>query len=251
MRGNGRMDQHYMSNIPIRFAFGMAGFREGKPFHLKRNEVSPPVELQEMIFPFIETAFGEPESEANKRWRQECLDEMNERDEDQPDQLQNVLPLDPSPSEPGSAHIHKAHGDMNKKRFFKMALRLRRVILQDAVAYMHTHSSAKSPLLEHNLFKSELFLKFKDDLAVVLDREDATLPPDLPPIMVEAITDQRQQYSGHYQALNDKFRQVQLQNESFRLWMASQMQQMQQYLSSQLAQLTVQVQQSNAYADLG
>ncbi|KAG0028300.1 hypothetical protein BGZ83_005089, partial [Gryganskiella cystojenkinii] len=109
VRGNGRMDQHYMSSIPIPFAFGMANVKDGRPFHLKRNEISPPVELQQMIFPFIETAFGQPGSEANERWRQECLDDMNEKDEDQPEQLESILPLEPPPPEPGVRPVHEAH----------------------------------------------------------------------------------------------------------------------------------------------
>ncbi|KAF9204330.1 hypothetical protein BGZ59_001099 [Podila verticillata] len=211
VHGNGRMDQHYMSNIPISFAFGMAGFKDGKPFHLKRNEKAPPVELQEKIFPFIETAFGEPGSEGNKRWRQECLDDMNEKDEDQPEQLDNILPFDPPASDPSIHPVHEAHFSMNKKRFFKFLIRLRRVILQDAVVYLHIFKSIKSPLLENDLFQSNLFLRFQDELVPILDEDDAPLLLDFPPIMADAIISQQQQHSSQFRQIIDQFQQLGLQ----------------------------------------
>ncbi|KAG9322912.1 hypothetical protein KVV02_003439 [Mortierella alpina] len=246
VRGSGRLDIHSVSNIPIRFAFGMAGFREGEPFHLRRNEIPPSVQLQETIFPFIEKAFGEPGSEANQRWRQECLDEMNEKYEDQPDQLKDTLPLDLST---GTDDAPGAHIDLNKKRFFKMLLRLRRVILQDAVDYLHTHSAVKSPLLENSLFQSELFLKFKDDLAAVLDREDAPTAADIPPLVNETIPDQRQQSTDQYHVLNEQLRQQQIQlqqlqdqlhernrqDDAYRLWMAENMLRVQNMIQDMMA----------------
>lgn len=208
VRGSGRMDQHYMSNIPIPFAFGMAGVKDGKPFHLKRNEKAPSIELQEKIFPFIETAFGEPGSEMNKRWRQECVDDMNEKDEDQPEELEGILPLDSPEAEPGVRPIHSAHIAMNKKRFFKLLVRMRRIILQDAVVYLHRYKNVKSPLLENDVFTSDLFLQFQDQLVPLLDQDDALLPLDLPPIMADAITSQQQLYSSHFHQLIDRFQQL-------------------------------------------
>ncbi|KAF9200086.1 hypothetical protein BGZ49_009713 [Haplosporangium sp. Z 27] len=71
--GNGKMRQFYLSSYPLPLALDMEGFKD-KPFYLKRNEVSPPIELQQKIFPFVGKAFGDPETETYKAWRQECVD---------------------------------------------------------------------------------------------------------------------------------------------------------------------------------
>ena len=176
-----------------------------------RNERKPTIELQERIFPFIKTAFGEPGSEANKRWRQECLDDMNEKDEDQPEQLDSILPLDPPAPEPGIHPVHEVHFLMNKKRFFKFLLCLHWVILQDAIIYLHMFKSIKSLLLENDLFKSDLFLKFQDQLALILDQDNVPLPLDLPPIMADAITSQQQQYLSQFHQIIDRFQQLSVQ----------------------------------------
>ena len=58
----------------------MAGFWD-KAFHLPRNNASPSLKLQRMIFPWIEDYFG-PENDA---WKKTCKKEMREIDEDEDD----------------------------------------------------------------------------------------------------------------------------------------------------------------------
>ncbi|KAF9338891.1 hypothetical protein BGX26_009551, partial [Mortierella sp. AD094] len=71
------MHQYYLSSLPVPFARGIAGFWN-KPFQLKRNECPPPKSLQRLIFPFVERAYDNYSEEVQKRWLQECEDEMNE-----------------------------------------------------------------------------------------------------------------------------------------------------------------------------
>ncbi|KAF9342841.1 hypothetical protein BGX26_006736, partial [Mortierella sp. AD094] len=73
----------------------MAGFK-GRSFHLKRNEVPPLIELQQKIFPFVETASGGPGSEAFEEWKQDCINEMNEVGQNEPTHLRQVVPRWPS-----------------------------------------------------------------------------------------------------------------------------------------------------------
>ncbi|CEP09608.1 hypothetical protein [Parasitella parasitica] len=65
-------------DVPSEFARGMAGFWN-KPFGLERNRADPPIELQQKIFPWIEEYF----CESNTTWKKECLDEMNQIDENE------------------------------------------------------------------------------------------------------------------------------------------------------------------------
>ncbi|CEP10646.1 hypothetical protein [Parasitella parasitica] len=74
----GRLETHNQGKVPSEFARGMAGFWN-KPFGLERNRVDPPIELQQKIFFWIEEYFGE----SNTNWKKECLDEMNQIDENE------------------------------------------------------------------------------------------------------------------------------------------------------------------------
>ena len=76
----GRLETHYLGKLPSQFARGMAGFWD-KAFHLPRNNASPSLELQRMIFPWIEDYFG-PENDA---WKKTCEKEMSEVDENEDD----------------------------------------------------------------------------------------------------------------------------------------------------------------------
>ncbi|KAF9119700.1 hypothetical protein BG015_006258, partial [Linnemannia schmuckeri] len=99
------MDMYYDDEPAYYFAVQMAGFLGGQvPFHLKRNEISPNLDLQRQIFPFIETAFGPSGSPEYDVWQKECLQEMEEKNANDSSQL--------------------------------TLLRLRRVILQDAADYL-------------------------------------------------------------------------------------------------------------------
>ncbi|KAF9121787.1 hypothetical protein BG015_005733 [Linnemannia schmuckeri] len=99
VHGTGKMHQVYLDKQPITFALAMAGF-SAKPFHLRRNEVSPSLELQRLIFPFIEEAIGTPNSPENNQWRIECDQEMNEFDPNNNDNLDDIEPyaFEPNPN---------------------------------------------------------------------------------------------------------------------------------------------------------
>ncbi|KAI8594344.1 hypothetical protein EDD21DRAFT_359975 [Dissophora ornata] len=211
VHGVGKMQQFYLSNYPIPFAFGMAGFRE-KSLHLKRNEVSPPMELQQEIFPFIETAFGEPGTEDREEWQKTCVDEMNEKKQNDSSQLQDVLPLQSTTTqEAGVPPAHTVHLDVAKRSFLKLLLRQRRVILQDAAVYMY--GNLKLPILHHDAFASPTFLRFKQNVETALQRKDDALPADIPRSMIQAMTSHQQQEARRFNNFQDILQQVQLQQK--------------------------------------
>lgn len=84
-RGNwkdtlGRLEPHYLGKLPSQFARGMAGFWN-KPSALSRNQVKPSPELQRPLFLWIENTYGE----GSIAWKQACLKEMEEVDENEDD----------------------------------------------------------------------------------------------------------------------------------------------------------------------
>ncbi|KAG2201228.1 hypothetical protein INT45_014313, partial [Circinella minor] len=75
-----RLETHYLGKLPLQFARGIADFWD-KAFHLPRNNASPSLELQRMIFPWIEDYFGSE----NEAWKKNCEKEMREVDENEDD----------------------------------------------------------------------------------------------------------------------------------------------------------------------
>ncbi|KAF8923424.1 hypothetical protein BGZ47_004771, partial [Haplosporangium gracile] len=162
------------------------------PFHLRRNEVAPSLELQRLIFPFIEEAIGTPNSPENNQWRIECDQEMNEFDPNNNDNLDDIEPYAFQPN-PNRLKINKATAlaqRSNKKHVLRLMLRLRRVLLQDAAEYLYRYPDmALSPLLEKcpEVFKSPMFDAFKEDVVMSLKRRETDVPADLPPNLMVAL----------------------------------------------------------------
>ena len=67
----GRLETHYLGKLPSQFARGMAGFWD-KPFRLPRNNVSPSLKLQKMVFPWIEDCYGTD----NDPWQPQVYNEV-------------------------------------------------------------------------------------------------------------------------------------------------------------------------------
>jgi hypothetical protein len=186
------MHQYYLSNLPVPFARGISGFKD-KPFHLRRNEVVPSESLQEMIFPFIESAYDGLSESEQEEWLQVCKDEMNdidvdyqEGDEDD-DRLKAInmkmkiskgkIAAQPEPKT--KAERKKARADFAKRRFLKLLLRLRRVVLQDAAALIH--KGWIGPVFNNPVFKSEEFMEFKEEVVEALNRKETSIPDNIPP----------------------------------------------------------------------
>ncbi|KAI8637181.1 hypothetical protein BD408DRAFT_486420 [Parasitella parasitica] len=205
--GLSRLETNYIGKLPLPFARGMAGFKS-KPFHLERNIISPSIELQRKVFPWIESVYG-----VNKEWYEVCTREMNEYDdnyddgEEPEDSQMNVVEED---GQGGSkARVEQTHesaqvtaAEINKRGFLKLLVRLRRVILQDAAAMLFLNRPSK--LLEDAIFSTPEFLAFKEDVFSVLRNSDA--PSRLQEFegLVPEIINAQRELSGSTQQINNQ-----------------------------------------------
>ncbi|KAK3804841.1 MAG: hypothetical protein J3Q66DRAFT_393635 [Benniella sp.] len=178
------MHQYYLSNLAIPFTRGIAGFKD-KPFHLRRNEVVPPISLQQKVFPFIERAYDSQGEAARQCWERERLEEMTTNKVDDLENVDLVEEIEIIKKHWFRVGISDESVDSDtlwtpgiaKKSFLKLLIWLRRVILQDAVAYIHL----KGPVLRHDIFDSPDFKEFQGQLIRAMTREEQVLPTDIPP----------------------------------------------------------------------
>ncbi|KAG0257208.1 hypothetical protein DFQ27_005255 [Actinomortierella ambigua] len=148
------------------FARGMAGFW-GKRFHLRRNEVTPSLSLQRMIFPFIEDAIYDPSTLEHVRWIERCRRAMQDADQQDPPDNMDYAP---------------------QEAFLLTLARLRRVVLQDAAAYIHikqtenTWDKFEIPLLRAHpeIFQSTSFHSFQTSVSQALSRIETESPAPPP-----------------------------------------------------------------------
>lgn len=174
----GRLETHYLGKVPSEFARGMAGFWN-KPFGLERNRVDPPLELQQEIFPWIENYFGEN----NADWKKECLDEMNQIDENEFNEddteakfvEENVASQQMSEKRKGkqkeTAAVHQTI-DAAKRGFLKLLIRCRRIILQDSAVYLilkKENGIVNTYPSSNNLFISPGFRAFQQQIQLAIN----------------------------------------------------------------------------------
>ncbi|KAI9237393.1 MAG: hypothetical protein BYD32DRAFT_461633 [Podila humilis] len=141
-------------------AAALAGFFNTS-YRLDRDCIPPPLDLQRMVFPIIEGLRGE---ETQAAWRKHC-DEV----------MQNPSPPGPS-TQPGAAKTRRLEAlrDSRPKYreeawrgFLDLLLWLRRVILQDAVMFMHDNSL--NSVLRDPVFSTPEFEQFKTDLLASIE----------------------------------------------------------------------------------
>ncbi|KAF9964542.1 hypothetical protein BGZ70_006320, partial [Mortierella alpina] len=111
----------------------MAGFKD-KPFHLPRNELAPPIDLQKKIFPWIEEAVGKPDSRERRIWEKQCLEDMSDSETIRTVDMRHVTYFKDAPEVVQEDHENES--TIGKVKFLQLLVYLRRVILQDAVAYL-------------------------------------------------------------------------------------------------------------------
>ena len=99
----------------------MAGFKD-KPFHLPRDELAPPIDLQK-IFPWIEEAVGKPDSRERRIWEKQCLEDMTD--------MRRVTHIKDAPEVVQEDYENES--SIGKVKFLQLLVYLRRVIFQDAM----------------------------------------------------------------------------------------------------------------------
>lgn len=166
----GQMENFYAPKNPIVGAFYMAHFNDrDAPYFIERDMVNPPLELQRKIFPWIETSFKDiPDKDAS--WVEECNAEMEGIDPKKTTENDVFWDriLDGSAKRLSQVHTSDV---IERSGFLKLMVRMRRVILQDAVILMDTKNSDGTETLSNRLieslpqiFQSQAFLDFKSQL---------------------------------------------------------------------------------------
>ncbi|ORY99697.1 hypothetical protein BCR41DRAFT_215009 [Lobosporangium transversale] len=178
----GQMQAFYAPMIPITGAFYMAHFNKiDEPYFIERDLVTPPLALQRLIFPWIEDNFKTDMPQKTQSWIKECDQEMEGLDPNvcTAEDLHSIPPRE-SAATVGTSRIYDTVL-VNRIAFLKLLVRMRRVILQDAVLYMRTDEAGRS--LTNNLlasldvFKNPMFIKFQADLIRAMD--EYSKRPDL------------------------------------------------------------------------
>ncbi|KAI7851182.1 hypothetical protein BDC45DRAFT_514994, partial [Circinella umbellata] len=159
----------------------MAGFWD-KPFRLPRNNVSPSLKLQKMVFPWIEDCYG-PD---NDPWKKFCEHEMYERDENDDDSDDGDCENVEFVEQDGIQHQHSKNerskapsslqrgADTAKRGFLRLLVRCRRIILQDAAVFLYVKRenavvNSKRRHGENNLFLSPEFKEFQEQVIASLN----------------------------------------------------------------------------------
>jgi len=151
-----KMTVYYLSGLAIPGAFASAGFHN-EPYVLERDCEQPPVELQRLIFPWIEAQYPE-----NPKWADECDDIMNGI-ERSGTRIANDILADQSMSSDSRQVPTHSQTQVAKYSLLHLLLHLRRVILQDAAMFINA-GGHDTPLMRHSIFRSTLFLTFMNRL---------------------------------------------------------------------------------------
>ncbi|CAO3649705.1 unnamed protein product [Mucor hiemalis] len=175
----GRLETHYLNKVPSEFARGMAGFW-AKPFGLERNRVDPPVEIQKLVFPWIEGYFGD-----DAAWKQECMNEMRQVDESEfhgeetlaefvEEDVEEDNLTDSQRRKGKQREVVAVHHSLDaaKRGFLKLLIRCRRIILQDAAVFLiwkKENDVVNSLPSLNNFFLTEQFQQFQAQIKVAIN----------------------------------------------------------------------------------
>lgn len=171
----GVMECAYLPQLPINGAFIMAHFKQNEQYFLERDLVCPPLELQRLLFPWIEKSFDNDFPDKTWSWIEECNSDMlgenrlSPRDSD----------LHWTPQS-GSSSTREACNNINssvitdRMSFLQSLVRMRRVILQDAALYLKPNEQGQimsNSVIERlpHIFKSDLFQKFQSELLAAIE----------------------------------------------------------------------------------
>ena len=215
----GQMESFYAPKNPIIGAFYMAHFNKpSEPYLIERDLVTPPLELQRLIFPWIERSFDLDDPGKTLSWIAECDQEMLGLDE-------SVITDDDIHWESRFQHStaqHSTNGpdwtvnrltssaQVDRIAFLKLLVRMRRVILQDAV--LRLAPDAKGRTLDNSLFTSlphifdsAMFMAFKNELlqAIALHRQTST-------VLNPSVSMDKQDISKAMNAISNQVSQVQI-----------------------------------------
>ncbi|KAF9969414.1 hypothetical protein BGZ73_008230, partial [Actinomortierella ambigua] len=178
----GQMENFYAPKNPTRGAFCLAHFAPNEPYILERDLVTPPIDLQRLLFPWIESNFDDDMSEKATSWREECVKEMKGID---PNVATDEDIFWESKGRRTLGEFSRSLSTdslITRVGFLKLLVRLRRVILQDAALFLKPASdgrSLKNGLLDglSEIFDSKAFRDFQQSLldAIAASQQRASI----------------------------------------------------------------------------
>ncbi|KAH7030280.1 hypothetical protein BKA57DRAFT_226050 [Linnemannia elongata] len=174
-----QMMSFYAPKNPIKGAYFMAHFNgTDEPYILERDLVPPPPELQVMLFGWIEQVFDGHDDRIVEAWHKTCMEEMIGYDPDEVREDDVFFEAKTDIPAAQSGLEQSAHTD--KVAFLKLMVRMRRVIIQDAVLCLQpvpgTGRTLSNSLIEKlpEIFQSQLFLEYSKELLQAIEQHRET-----------------------------------------------------------------------------
>lgn len=188
-----KMSIYYLSGLAIPGAHTAAGFLPQESYTLDRD-VIPPLDLQQQIFPEIESKYP-----GETRWLEDCVEAMTGVERSGKDIAAAILNKSVPVSLDASTTTHSAN-DVAKHGVLQLFLQLRRIILQDAVMFIAA-GAGDAPVLQHPIFHSPEFLAWKDVmLAKMADAPSALRQfTDVAPDVVRVLETQNRDVFAEFQ----------------------------------------------------
>ncbi|KAG0010297.1 hypothetical protein BGZ82_003515, partial [Podila clonocystis] len=153
-----RFHAFYAPKNPVTGAFYMAHFNKpDEPYFIERNIHTPPLDLQRAIFPWIEDIFNVDQPGRKETWKKELDNEMEGIDPNRPKNNDTHWTPTHGPVKEGKEQDHdeavnaraeanalNSSVDIDRCSFLKLLVRMRRVIIQDAVCFMEPDANGKT-----------------------------------------------------------------------------------------------------------
>jgi len=190
----GQIENFYAPKNPTRGALCLAHFKPNEPYFLERS-LTPLLDLQRRIFPWIESVCDNDMSDKTASWRSECDKEMLGVDPNiATDQDFFWIQPEKTTSTKQLSHAFIVAVLVTQFGFLKLLVRLRRIIHQEAVLFLRFNDNGLSltnPLLWYlpDIFKSRMFVDFQHNLQDSIDAHHTcvSLFPNEAPVNVRTI----------------------------------------------------------------
>lgn len=134
---HGKMHMYYLSKLDVPGAFAMAGFHN-MWYDIKRDRLTPPLDLQRQVFPWIENQYTGADA---VEWKTICDRIMKDEPETSTAIIESVFAQDNifqaqerRQADGFGGHVH-SHYEIAKRGVLVLFIWLHRVILEDAALF--------------------------------------------------------------------------------------------------------------------
>ncbi|KAF9964554.1 hypothetical protein BGZ70_006308 [Mortierella alpina] len=168
---SGRLQSRGTALNPVNAAFCLAHYKDTEPYIIERDCVAPPLSLQRLIFPWIEHSFANDMPAKTEAWIKECDRAMLGVDSREPKTSKYWDPETKWTKSKNPTNLMRTTLD-DRMGFLMLLVRMRRVILQDAVLYLKPDDKGRnlsnalftSKQANRDIFESAAFQSFQGEL---------------------------------------------------------------------------------------